>query len=82
MSNLNVPGLDLPAHMREIGERARAASRALARASTASKNAALEAMALAVARDETALLAANARDVAGARDAGNDAAFVDRLTQT
>jgi glutamate-5-semialdehyde dehydrogenase len=82
MSNLNVPGLDLPAHMREIGERARAASRALARASTASKNAALEAMALAVARDERALLAANARDVSAARDAGNDAAFVDRLTLT
>ncbi len=80
MTNLNVPGLDLRAHMREVGERARAASRVLARAPTAAKNAALEAMALAVARDEKELLAANAKDVAAARDAGNDAAFVDRLT--
>jgi glutamate-5-semialdehyde dehydrogenase len=79
MTNLNVPGLDLRAHMREVGERARAASRALARAPTASKNAALEAMALAVARDEKELLAANARDVAASREAGDDAAFVDRL---
>src|ERR1700682_4259035 len=80
MTNLNVPGLDLPAYMREVGERARAASRVLARAPTAAKNAALEAIALAIVRDQKSLLAANALDVAAARAAGSDAAFVDRLT--
>ena len=66
--------------MREVGERARAASRLLARAPTAAKNAALEAIALAIIRDEKGLLAANAQDIAAARGAGSDAAFVDRLT--
>jgi len=80
MTNLNVPGLDLRAYMREVGERARAASRALASAPTAAKNAALESIALAIARDEKILLTANAEDVAAARGAGSDAAFIDRLT--
>jgi glutamate-5-semialdehyde dehydrogenase len=80
MTNLSVPGLDLPVYMREVGERARAAARVLARAGTQAKNAALEAMAAAVLRDSERLLAANARDLTGARAAGNDAAFVDRLT--
>src|ERR1700716_1273861 len=79
MTNLNVPGLDLPAYMREIGERARAASRLLARAPTAAKNASLAAIALAIVREEKRLLAANALDLAAARAAGSDAAFVDRL---
>jgi len=80
MTNLSVPGLDLPAYMRELGERARASARALARAGTRAKNAALEAIARAIERDSERLLAANARDVAGARATGNDAAFVDRLS--
>jgi glutamate-5-semialdehyde dehydrogenase len=80
MTNRNVPGLDLPAYMREVGERARAASRLLAHAPTAAKNAALEAIALAIIRDEKGLLAANAQDIAASRGAGSDAAFVDRLT--
>jgi glutamate-5-semialdehyde dehydrogenase len=80
MTNLSVPGLDLPVYMREVGERARAAARVLARASTQAKNAALDAMAGAILRDSERLLAANAHDVTGARAAGNDAAFVDRLT--
>jgi glutamate-5-semialdehyde dehydrogenase len=80
MTNLSVPGLDLPVYMREVGEHARAAARVLARASTQAKNAALDAMAGAILRDSERLLAANARDVTGARAAGNDAAFVDRLT--
>jgi len=80
MTNLNVPGLDLPAYMREVGERARAAARVLARADTEAKNAALEAISAALVRDAEKLLAANAHDVTAARAAGNDAAFVDRLT--
>ena len=46
----------------------------LARADTATKNAALAAMAAAIRRDQGALLAANAEDVRTAREAGHDAA--------
>jgi glutamate-5-semialdehyde dehydrogenase len=80
MTNLSVPGLDLPVYMREVGERAQGAARVLARASSQAKNAALEAIAAAILRDCDRLLAANAHDLTGARAAGNDAAFVDRLT--
>src|SRR5437667_2547574 len=80
MTNLNVPGLDLSAYMREVGERARAAARVLARADAKAKNAALEAISATLIRDADKLLAANALDVTAARAAGNDAAFVDRLT--
>ena len=86
MTNLNVPGLgtfaDVGAYMQRVGETARAAARVLARADTAAKNAALLAMASAVRLDEARLLAANAEDVAAARAAGQDPAFVDRLTLT
>jgi len=80
VSNLSVPGLDLSAYMREVGERARAAARALARAPTHAKDSALDAIAAAIRRDQAKLLAANGRDVSGARATGNDAAFIDRLT--
>jgi glutamate-5-semialdehyde dehydrogenase len=80
MTNLNVPGLDLPAYMRDVGARARAASRELARADTRAKDEALLAMARAIRRDEAKLLAANARDIAAAKTSGCDAAFIDRLT--
>jgi glutamate-5-semialdehyde dehydrogenase len=71
---------DIDEYMTELGRRARRASRAMARASTAAKNAALEAVAHAIERDRTALKDANARDLAHARDKGYDAAFIDRLT--
>jgi glutamate-5-semialdehyde dehydrogenase len=71
---------DVAAYMHGVGEAARAAARALARADTHAKNAALRAIAAALRRDAAALQAANARDVASARAAGHDAAFVDRLT--
>jgi glutamate-5-semialdehyde dehydrogenase len=86
VTNLNVPGLgtfdDVAAYMRSVGEAARCAARSMARADTAAKNAALAAMAAAIRRDEARLLAANAEDVAAARTAGSDAAFVDRLALT
>ncbi|WP_091909937.1 glutamate-5-semialdehyde dehydrogenase [Chitinasiproducens palmae] len=66
--------------MHELGRRARAASRGLARASSAQKNDALIAIARAIEAGRSALIAANARDVAAARDKGLDAAFIDRLT--
>ena len=71
---------DIDEYMTELGRRARRASRAMARASTADKNAALEAIADAIERERAALKDANARDLARARDKGQDAAFIDRLT--
>ncbi len=64
--------------MLELGKRARAASRELARAGTAAKDRALAAMAAEIRARSGAILRANAADVAAAR--GKDAAFVDRLT--
>ncbi len=61
---------------------ARAAAPALARASTADKNAALHAGAGALRTRTDELLAANAGDVEAARAAGVAAAFLDRLTLT
>ena len=84
MTNLAVPGLgtfaDVGAYMHGVGEAARVAARELARADTKAKNGALAAMAAAIRRDATKLLAANAQDVAATKEAGHDAAFVDRLT--
>jgi len=78
---MNAPS-DIKSYMLEVGRRARAASREVARADTAAKNRALLAAAKAVRRDAKKLLAANADDVKGARVAGKDAAFIDRLTLT
>ncbi|MHB8353223.1 MAG: glutamate-5-semialdehyde dehydrogenase [Burkholderiales bacterium] len=72
----------LKAHIEALGQEARAASRHIARASTAAKNRALLLAAAALRRDQAALLEANLADVAGARAAGQDAAFLDRLTLT
>ena len=65
--------------MGAIGAAARAAARELALASTAAKNAALLAAANALREKTPVILAANAKDIAAARDAGRAAAFVDRL---
>ncbi|MDE2286975.1 glutamate-5-semialdehyde dehydrogenase [Pandoraea sp.] len=72
--------MDIQHYMQDIGRRARGASREMARASTATKNAALLAVAAGIARDKAALQAANARDVARAQANGQDPAFIDRLT--
>ena len=86
MTNLNIPGLaevsDVDAYMRAVGAAARAAGREVARADTNTKNTALMAMAAAIRRDEVRLLAANAEDVAAAKAAGQNAAFIDRLVLT
>ena len=70
----------LSATLAGIGRAARAAARVLALAPAEQKNRALAAMAAAVRADVTAILAANAEDVAEARKAGTTAAFIDRLT--
>ena len=73
---------DIRALVTGMGESARAASRELARATTAAKNRALEAAADALIDREKTLLAANAQDVKAARADGSDDAFIDRLTLT
>jgi len=86
MTNLAIPGLgdvaDVAAYMRAVGAAARAAARELARADTGTRNRALTAIAAALRADEARLIAANAEDVAAAKAAGQDPAFVDRLTLT
>ena len=73
---------DIKTYMHELGRRARAASRVLARADGAAKNRALAAMATGIRRNIGALLAANAADIMSAKSAGKDNAFIDRLTLT
>ncbi|MDE2311336.1 MAG: glutamate-5-semialdehyde dehydrogenase [Betaproteobacteria bacterium] len=73
---------DIKVYMRQIGQQARAASRIMAQADTATKNRALTEIAAALQSQSVQLLAANARDVAAARANGLDDASVDRLTLT
>ncbi|MHB1375486.1 MAG: gamma-glutamyl-phosphate reductase, partial [Thauera sp.] len=62
--------MDIQHYMQTLGRQARAASRVLAAASTAAKNAALIAMAAEIRAHRAELLAANARDLDEARAAG------------
>ncbi|NNG12238.1 MAG: gamma-glutamyl-phosphate reductase, partial [Halobacteria archaeon] len=71
--------LDLPAYMQEVGRRARAAARHIGRADTASKNAALTAIAFAIEDTAEHLKSENATDLAAGREHGLDAALLDRL---
>jgi len=71
--------LDVPAYMQEVGRRARAASRAIGRAETRQKNAALLAIAAAIESAGERLKAENARDLAAGRRQGLDEALLDRL---
>ena len=74
------PAMDIQHYMQTLGRQARAASRVLAAASTAAKNAALLAMAAEIRAHGAELLAANARDLEEARAAGLEPALIDRLT--
>jgi glutamate-5-semialdehyde dehydrogenase len=65
--------------IRELGTRAKAASRVLATASTEVKDAALHAAADLLLDRHAEILSANAQDVAAAEAAGEKAAVVDRL---
>ena len=71
--------MNIEEYMRRVGAQARFASRAIARADTGVKNAALHALAAAIRRERAALLAANAEDLAAAKAAGLEAALLDRL---
>ena len=71
--------MDITAHMHTLGQQARAAARAMARADTATRNRALNLIADAIERDADALRAANAQDMAAAQAAGLAPALMDRL---
>jgi glutamate-5-semialdehyde dehydrogenase len=73
---------DIDHYMTQLGRQARAASRMTARASTAQKNAALRAMADAIAARRDEIGSANAMDLAAGREKGLDAAMLDRLALT
>ena len=70
---------DLQSYMQALGQRARAAARVLAAASTAAKDTALLAIAADLDQHRAHLLAENARDLQAGRDKGLDAALLDRL---
>jgi glutamate-5-semialdehyde dehydrogenase len=69
----------LEATMRDLGREARTAAHTLALAPAARKNHALAAMAKAIRRTRSAILAANAEDLADAKSAGTTGALLDRL---
>jgi len=73
---------DLDSYMNELGRSARSASRQLAAASTAAKNNALTAIAVALDGDRPALMDANQRDLEAGASKGLEAALLDRLELT
>ncbi|WP_338848549.1 glutamate-5-semialdehyde dehydrogenase [Massilia sp. W12] len=66
-------------YMQQLGQRARAASAAMARADSARKNRALQAIAAQISAQSAALKAANAQDMQAAREVGLEPALLDRL---
>jgi glutamate-5-semialdehyde dehydrogenase len=70
---------DVAAYMRDVGVRARAASRAMSRVDSGLKDAALTAIASAIEAASEELQAANAKDLEAGRQHGLDAALLDRL---
>ena len=74
--------MDIEVYMKDVGQSARRAAAEVARADAGTKNRALLALAIAIRREQPALLAANAEDVAAAKANGLDPALIDRLTLT
>jgi glutamate-5-semialdehyde dehydrogenase len=72
--------MDIKHYMNDVGQRARKASRAMAKADTGAKNQALSLIAAAIRRDAEALRAANQKDLEAARANGLAPAMLDRLT--
>jgi len=72
--------MDIEQYMQQVGQQARDASRAIARADSNAKNEALRTIATSIRRNSTVLLAANQKDLAAARTAGLELAMIDRLT--
>ena len=74
--------MDIAAYMADLGQRARQASAAMARSSTAARNRALSATAEALEAARQSLLTANGKDLNEGRSNGLDAAMLDRLELT
>jgi len=73
-------GQDIKQYMERVGQRAQLAARHLARAETAVKNAALNAIAATIEHASDSLIEANKKDVDAGTCDGLDAAALDRLT--
>jgi len=71
--------MDIKQYMEQVGQQARAASRAMARADSAQRNRALLLIADAIEREADALRAANQQDLEAARANGLAPAMLDRL---
>ncbi|MCW8943261.1 MAG: glutamate-5-semialdehyde dehydrogenase [Sedimenticola sp.] len=74
--------LDINSYMADLGQRARAASRRLASATTGDKNAALQAIAEDLEANRALLISENQRDLDAGKEKGLDAALLDRLELT
>ena len=74
--------MDVAAYMTELGQQARAASREVARSSTAVRNQALLATAAALDAARSELATANSKDLERGRENGLDSAMLDRLELT
>lgn len=74
--------MNIAQYMQTLGQQARDASRALARAGSEQKNTALLAMAAAIRASADLLKQENAKDLMAGQDKGLDAALLDRLTLT
>jgi glutamate-5-semialdehyde dehydrogenase len=82
MNDTNADTNTIDQYMTEVGQRARAASRFVGRAETRVKDAALRAIAEALEAAEATLQATNRLDMDAGRNAGLDAALLDRLELT
>lgn len=74
--------MNIKDYMQQLGQAARLASRAMAKADTQTKNQALLLIAAAIRREAQALLAANQQDLAAAKANDMEDAMLDRLTLT
>ena len=79
IASKSVAADNIKAYMQDVGQRARVAARAMARAETAAKDAALAAIAAEIERGRDTLVAANKKDLDAGKSAGLDAAMLDRL---
>jgi glutamate-5-semialdehyde dehydrogenase len=72
--------MDIKQYMQNLGQEARNASRAMAKADANTKNQALNFIAAAIRREKSVLIAANQQDLTAAKVNGLDSAMLDRLT--
>jgi len=70
---------EIKQYMKALGEQARKASLALAKADTNKKNSALEYIAAALEKNRAGLIAENVKDMSAGKENGLDAALLDRL---